>query len=171
MKTPSANPLQQTGNNDNGMTSSAKPNDHENAGRKDIIEGYKAAHRENSIGASIMSPEKMKADFETISRVPFEAIASDMTLPPKRIREGGIGVTVAFALDAIWAANDAQRERQKCADEEKSVVEDVLIDHETITKTKAFVMAMSTSIAATRIPFDAVDHQYAKKGRVVTSRL
>jgi len=114
-----------------------------------------------------MSPEKIRADFETLSRDPFEANATDMTLPPERIREGGIGVTVAFALDAIWAANDAQRERQKCADEVKNVVENVLIDHETITKTKAFVVAMSNSLVATRVPFDADDHQYAKKAELL----
>jgi len=167
MKTPSTNPLQQPGNNDNEMTSSAKTYVHENVGRKDIIEGYKVAHGGNSIGASIMSPEKIRADFETLSRDPFEANATDMTLPPERIREGGIGVTVAFALDAIWAANDAQRERQKCADEVKNVVENVLIDHETITKTKAFVVAMSNSLVATRVPFDADDHQYAKKAELL----
>ena len=69
--------------------------------------------------------------------------------------------------DAIWAANDAQRERQKCADEVKNVVENVLIDHETITKTKAFVVAMSNSLVATRVPFDADDHQYAKKAELL----
>jgi len=47
MKTPSTNPLQQPGNNDNEMTSSAKTYVHENVGRKDIIEGYKVAHGGN----------------------------------------------------------------------------------------------------------------------------
>ncbi len=167
MNTPSTHPRQQPGNNDNEMTSSAKPNDHENAGRMDIIEGYKAAHGENSIGASIMSHEKTNADFETLSSDPFEANASVMTLTSERIREDGIGVTVAAAANEIWADNDAQRERQNSADAKNNVVEIVLIGHETITKTKAFVLAMSSSIVATRVSFDAEDHQYVKKAALL----
>ena len=127
MNTPTKNQGHSHGNNDNVMPSSPKENfAHENADRTDIIEGYKELPREDSIGASIMSPAKQYADFETLSRDPFRAIASDMTLPPKREREGGNGGTVAVAMNDTWTGNDAQRERKKTDDAKKSVDEKVL---------------------------------------------
>ena len=163
MNTPTKIQGHLSGNNDNEMTSAAKKYDHENAGRKDIIEGYKEGIGEYSIEASIMSPEKIIADFETRSRDPFEANASGMILRPERIREGGNGVTVAAASNDIRTANDAQRDRQNSADVTINVVENDFIGQGAITKTKAFVLAMHSSIAATRVPFDANNHQYVKK--------
>lgn len=164
MNTPTKTERQPSGNADNEMPSSPKQEfAHEKTGRADIIGGYKEAPGEDRIGASIMSPEKTFKNFEAPSRDAFEANASDMTLPPEREREGGIGMTVAGALNAIWTANDAQRERRNYDDVKKSVDEKVLIGHETMAKTKAFVAAMTDAIAATRVPLDADDHQYVKK--------
>lgn len=164
MNTPTKNQGHPHGNNDNVMPSSPKQEfAHEKTGLKDIIEGYKEAPGEDRIKASIMSPEKQHADFETLSRDQFRAIASDMTLPTERIREGGNGVTVAVAMNDTWTVNDAQRERKINDDAKKSVDEKVLIGHETITKTKAFVATLIQAIAITRVPFDALDHQYVKK--------
>lgn len=164
MNTPTKNQGHPHGNNDNAMPSSPKQEfAHEKTGLKDIIEGYKEAPGEDRIKASIMSPAKTFTDFEAPSRDAFEANASGMTLPPERIREGGNGETVAVALNEKWTANDAQRERNKYGDVKNTVVEKVLIGHETITKTKAFVAAMTNAIAATRVPLDADNHQYVKK--------
>lgn len=168
MNTPTKNQRQPSGNTDNEMPSSPKEKfAHENAGPMDIIEGYKELPAEDRIGASIMSPEKINADFETLSRDPFEANANGMTLPSERLREGGDGMTIAVALNAIWTANDAQRERQINDDATKYVVEKVLIDHEKITKTRALVIAMRSAIATTRVPLDADDHQYVKKAALL----
>lgn len=168
MNTPTKNQGQPSGNTDNEMPSSTKEKfAHENAGPKDIIGGYKDAPGEDRIGASIMSPEKIIANLEPLSRDPFEANASDMPLPTERIREGGDGGTVAVALNETWTANEEQRERNESGDVEKIVVEDVLIGHETITKTKAFVMTMTNVIAATRVPLDADDHQYVRKAALL----
>jgi integrase len=168
MNTPTKNQGQPSGNTDNEMPSSTKEKfAHENAGPKDIIGGYKEAPGEDRIGASIMSPAKIIVNLEPLSRDPFKANANGMTLSPERVREGGDGGTVAVALNAIWTANDAQRERKINDDAKKYVVEKVLIGQETMAKTKAFVAAMTDSMAATRVPLDADDHQYVKKASLL----
>lgn len=168
MSTPTRNERQSLANNDNEMPSSPKQKiDHEKTGRTDIIGGYKELTGEDRIGASIMSPEKTNADFEAGSRDPFEANASAMTGPPERIREGGIGMTLAVAMNETWSANETQRERKKYGDMEESVVENGLIGHETIAKTKTIVAAMTNVIAVTRVPYDARNHQYVKKAALL----
>lgn len=163
MNTPNQNIRQLGRYSGNEMTSSPKNNDHENAGLQDIIEANKVARYDLIMEASIMSPEKNINHFQTDSRDPCKEDAIGMTLPPERIREGGIGVSVAAALNAMWAANDAQRDRQKNGDVKINANEVVCIGVENLTKLKSVVAAMQTVIAETQVALDAEDHQYVKK--------
>ncbi|MDO8778131.1 MAG: site-specific integrase [Burkholderiaceae bacterium] len=167
MNTPPKDQRQPSDRSDNEMPSSPKEKYAHETVDRDIIEGYKKGQGSNRIGASIMSPEKTKADFETHSRDPVEAQAGGMTLSPERIREGGTGMAVADALNGMRAVNEAQRDRQKRADVNNAVVENVFIGHEKLAKTKLVVVAMTNAIAGTRVSLDARDHQYARKAALL----